>query len=301
MLELRVLNGLHQGAAVPLDDNPVVVGGSLRADLNLADPGIQENHLTIEPAGQGYRLVPENGRLWDRNLVPLRGPQTVSEDSSRLCLAGIWIDIVQQEHPWTDPALLPTPPSARKDSAGTRRGSRKGTVPLTLGALAITFWTLAMAQGFNSTSGDEQTVNTEAATSLPGVDYTDPTDPTLQARLHEMLRERRIHSGVDLESREDGWVLTGQIAEDQLPVLERMIARFDRQQNPEFGITNKVTAKRYELPFDVVQVNAGPHGSILTNDGMRLFEGDSRDGFTLISIESDQLVFEGPERVAMSW
>ena len=48
MLEIRILNGLHQGASIILDEDRIVLGSSLEADIEVIDPDIQERHCAIE-------------------------------------------------------------------------------------------------------------------------------------------------------------------------------------------------------------------------------------------------------------
>jgi hypothetical protein len=45
MFELRVMSGLHQGAALPLIGDRWVVGAQEDSDLVLYDPGILTQHL----------------------------------------------------------------------------------------------------------------------------------------------------------------------------------------------------------------------------------------------------------------
>ncbi|MFL6608935.1 MAG: FHA domain-containing protein, partial [Pseudomonas sp.] len=47
MFELRVLSGLHRGAALPLVGEQWVVGAAEDADLALYDPGICGRHAAV--------------------------------------------------------------------------------------------------------------------------------------------------------------------------------------------------------------------------------------------------------------
>ncbi|MFC5474016.1 FHA domain-containing protein [Paraherbaspirillum soli] len=64
MYELRILNGLHRGATLPLDDHPLVIGSSETADVVLVDPGVAERHATLSRSDTGWILAADSGPLY---------------------------------------------------------------------------------------------------------------------------------------------------------------------------------------------------------------------------------------------
>ncbi|MGI4936529.1 MAG: FHA domain-containing protein, partial [Janthinobacterium lividum] len=47
MYELRILNGLHRGATLPLDEQAQTIGQSEDADVVLVDQGIADRHAVL--------------------------------------------------------------------------------------------------------------------------------------------------------------------------------------------------------------------------------------------------------------
>lgn len=56
MFELRVLDGLHQGAALPLFGEQWSIGAHAEADLVLSDPGIAEQHALLRLVGSSWSV-----------------------------------------------------------------------------------------------------------------------------------------------------------------------------------------------------------------------------------------------------
>ncbi|MCF5260390.1 type III secretion protein, partial [Pseudomonas sp. PA-5-4A] len=65
MFELRVLDGLHQGAALPLFGEQWSIGAHAEADLVLSDPGIAEQHALLRLVGSSWSVQAQAGLLQD--------------------------------------------------------------------------------------------------------------------------------------------------------------------------------------------------------------------------------------------
>lgn len=65
MFELRVLDGLHQGAALPLFGQQWSIGAHAEADLVLSDPGIAERHAHLRLIDSNWSVQSEAGLLRD--------------------------------------------------------------------------------------------------------------------------------------------------------------------------------------------------------------------------------------------
>jgi type III secretion protein D len=106
MYELRILSGLHRGATLPLDDNPLVIGASEDADVVLVDPGIEERHATLALNENGWLLSALDGvlRSFDSNqsesLIDL-----AEGDFARV--GSVWLTVVEQGAAWENPPPEP--------------------------------------------------------------------------------------------------------------------------------------------------------------------------------------------------
>ena len=71
MFELRVLDGLHQGAALPLFGGQWLIGAHPDADLSLYDEGIAERHVLLRCIEQRWSVQAEEGlvRAGDGRLL----------------------------------------------------------------------------------------------------------------------------------------------------------------------------------------------------------------------------------------
>ncbi|SQA96503.1 type III secretion apparatus protein, YscD/HrpQ family [Cedecea neteri] len=61
MYELRVLNGLHEGAALPLSGECWQLGNAADSDLQLNDGGIKASHAQLSRSAEGWLLTPMEG------------------------------------------------------------------------------------------------------------------------------------------------------------------------------------------------------------------------------------------------
>ena len=107
MYELRILNGLHRGATLPLDGRPHVIGASEDADVVLVDPGIETQHASLTLTELGWSLSALDGDVLSSednrqhaslNLMP--------GDFARI--GQIWLTVVEQDARWQNPPPEPT-------------------------------------------------------------------------------------------------------------------------------------------------------------------------------------------------
>jgi type III secretion protein D len=115
MLELRILNGLHRGATLPLDERPLVIGASDDADVVLVDPGIETEHATLTLTAQGWSLSTLDGAVLgaDHN----RPHATLDLEAGDFARLGhVWMTVVDSESPWENPP--PEPADSDVDDAG---------------------------------------------------------------------------------------------------------------------------------------------------------------------------------------
>lgn len=109
--ELRILSGLHRGATLPLDDQPVEIGASDEAGVVLVDPGIEALHATLAKAGDGWVLTAREGTLL--SAEDNRSHQQLPLDRSGFARIGnVWVTLAKEGDPWEDPPPVPVPSAA---------------------------------------------------------------------------------------------------------------------------------------------------------------------------------------------
>lgn len=105
-LELRILTGLHRGAALPIDECELVIGASEDADVVLTDPGIAGRHAVVLLTEGGWCLSAADGKVFDADS---NRPHTLIDlsagDFARLDT--VWLTVEEQDAPWKNPPPLP--------------------------------------------------------------------------------------------------------------------------------------------------------------------------------------------------
>ena len=107
--ELRILSGLHRGAAMPLDDEALLMGASEYADIVLVDPGIEPKHAKISRTESGWVLSAEGGDLYAPDRFDPQ--ELVNIEPGGFARVGqIWITVAEEGEPWVSPPPDPLPP-----------------------------------------------------------------------------------------------------------------------------------------------------------------------------------------------
>jgi type III secretion protein D len=106
MYELRILNGLHRGATLPLDGQALVVGASEDADIVLVDPGIETRHASVQLTEAGWSLTPLEGQVRDEDS---NRPQDLLElqPGGFARVGQVWLTVVEMDAPWQNPPPEP--------------------------------------------------------------------------------------------------------------------------------------------------------------------------------------------------
>lgn len=309
MYELRVLTGLHRGAALPLSGGQWRIGSSSEADLALYDPGIQTEHCLLERRGDAWALSACEGQIGDgeghrvSEIDPLQ-PDTL------FALGGVWLTLVSADKEWpaeeqedntagteqqelveSDAAPATTELAApSEDRPPVPRRSRNWPGMLTLGASV----TLAIATGWIMTGQ-------AAIPEKPQVTRPRPSLEAGKTTLLKMIRDRELNRQLSLTVEGDNLVLHGSIGESEQEMVQRMLVRFDRQYNGELKVIDRTTPLVSALPFTIVQINGGPRAHIVTTTGRRIFVGDEIDGLRLVLLDNKHLKFEGNQQIEVTW
>lgn len=102
MLELRILSGLHRGAALPLDEDTVVIGSDESSGVVLLDPGIEPAHASLRKTSEGWALSPLDGDVLGSDTNEhLQSLDLQPGEFGRI--GRVWITVVDSEAGWSDP------------------------------------------------------------------------------------------------------------------------------------------------------------------------------------------------------
>lgn len=318
MFELRVLTGLHQGAALPLVGEQWAIGSDAEQDLALHDPGVEQMHCRLQRQGDRWVLDAADGAVCDEEGH--RHATTELTPDTAFVLGSVWLCVCAAEDAWPSvPALIQTPPPAPEPEpvAGTpplekvesRARVLNRTTGIVIGVLlgiAGSAWSLTRS----STATDSLAVATVAPaheqpgvqrkpaaphkrTSLTGVDDT-------RRQLNTMLSDRLL-SDVNVQQTPEGLTLSGHLKPEAQLVYQRMLQRFKDRYDSPVALIDNVTASGSGLPFTIVQIMSGPNAHLVTADGHRLYIGDELAGLRLTRIDDNRIQFDGDRHYEVNW
>lgn len=305
MHELRVLDGLHQGAALPLFGEQWCIGAHPDADLALYDPGIAERHIRLLHVDQRWSVQAEDGLVQDADgqVLAKIGDLALNTPFS---IGGIRLCVTLADQPWpqepvpvTEPEEStsvsegPAPQTLTSISRSWSRSQQKRLMGLLIvGAVIIT------AVGTTSTK-DRQ----PQASLMPQASQKAVLGSAFEVRqqLLKMLGERELTQQVSLQVINDQIALNGDVSQDDMALVSRMLNRFGEQFDTAVPVMSRVRERSSTPPFKIVQIVGGPNGHVVLEQGDRLFLGDEVDGLRLISIDNNKVVFDGRQRYEVRW
>ena len=296
LFELRVLSGLHLGAALPLFGECWCIGARQDADLELYDPGVEGRHAQLHCIDGRWTVQALEGLLQDETgtaraqIADLAPGIAFSVGGIRLCVAN-------SQSAWGDePAAVPRMPSESLYEQKSPAAEGRRTTWL---AASLTVLLLALAgQVWQPSTKAQATSSKSSAISdrrLLG------TTHQVHQQLLKMLIERELGNQIRLEVAGDQIVLTGDVAKDALALVARMLDRFAAQFETSVSVINKVQEISSMLPFRIVQIIGGKTPHVVLADGHRLFLGNETDGLRLTAIDNRRLLFEGRQRYEVNW
>jgi type III secretion protein D len=295
MLELRILNGLHQGASLSLDTEDLMLGSSLDADIELMDQGIVNRHCAIEYSKTRSQWVLKS---LEGDLFSASGKRPIKNLAIQrelvVKLGDIYIGFFAPDDPWDLARYSQMTDLSASPKTAARFSLKNYRVHIALAAVVGSLVTYSIADdgsGDNSDAGinnlhDLATVNPHASDNMKV--------------LENMLRQRGLLHSVTIQQTDNGWALIGHMADDELATVERMVSRF-REENPGVELDNQTAPRNRVLPFKIKSVSSGLYAHVLTTDGDRIYVGDSFKGFTLKKIDTDKILFAGATDVELLW
>jgi len=336
--ELRILSGLHRGATLPLDDQPLTIGCSESADVVLVDPGVAELHATLSRSGSGWLLSADAGLLYStageqaQKVLDLTPGECV-------CLGHVWLTVAAEGEAWQqaplgsglarfDPAELEQPlaleagqqadtaPASERQPAAVRAVKRGGirkmlyafigmlTVLCAAAAYAISARPSAIATPKPADIGKQ--LGSKAG--FPERSEREPLNAAAKLTPEQLRKAfRRCLSSADLLSRfdltlgDDAWDMRADLDDEEAARFERVLAGFIKENHISFPVRARVVGAENMLPFTIRQVISGANASVVTADGERLYVGDEAHGMKLVSIQDNHLVFAGKRKVELRW
>jgi type III secretion protein D len=258
MLELRVLNGLHRGAALPVIEGRTSIGAGDDCDVVLLDLGIAARECVLLRHGDLIWLHPVGDGCRSARGELRRVSKRVRE--RRAFLVGErWPIVRDRSAQW--PRRVPSP---RYATRSTRRGR--------------------VFAGGSSAAGRS------SALVRPGIEPLVPTVPGpgpggWTRRLTDIALTRSVWGRA--EPRAAG-----------LPAVTMTATgrRCSRKRGPRSSACC-VMSQAELLPFKVDSVMSGPSASVTIGADKRLFVGDEFGGWKLAGIDSSKVVFQGHRRV----
>lgn len=125
MLELRILTGLHRGAALPLEGDTIRIGNGAENDIVLLDPGMPPLACALyrtEDSGWSYRVYgtePPSAESWDDDAI-LAGTTLIA--GARWFAGPVLVGCEDEGAPWPAEAI---PQSRDRPAKVSRSFSRK--------------------------------------------------------------------------------------------------------------------------------------------------------------------------------
>lgn len=296
MLELRILNGLHQGASLSLDGEDIMLGSSLEADIELLDQGVVNRHCTIEYSKTRNQWVL---KALEGSLFTASGQRPIKSTAIQkglvVKLGAIYLGFFDSADAWDLATYNQLTGSVAKEKNTSSLPLKKYRFHIGIVTLIGSLVTYSIADdGKGTKSGDYQDA-TIIETTLPQASSTG-----MDKVLENMLRQRGLLHNVKVSQTDDAWTLSGQLSDDELATVARMMIRF-KDQYPNIELKNATVPVNRVLPFKIKSVSSGLYAHVMTTDGDRIYVGDSFKGFTLKKIDIDKIVFTGDTDVELLW
>ncbi|WP_240517887.1 FHA domain-containing protein [Pseudomonas fragi] len=289
LFELRVLSGLHEGAALPLFGECWSIGAHQDADLELYDPGVAARHARLHGLAGRWTVQAQEGLLQD-DAGTVRAQIADLAPGRAFAIGGIRLCVADTQSAWLDePADAVAQPGAPVTAGSKSKWLAPGILVLVPILMALAWQPMgtapALAPQPSSASNKRQLVTTAQ----------------VHQQLLKMLIERDLGNAVRLQVAADRITLGGEVGQDSLALVSRMLERFEVQFETPVAIINQVQQASTVLPFRIVQIIGGPKAHVVLADGRRLFFGDEVQGLRLTAIDNRRVLFEGRQRYEVNW
>lgn len=268
MLELRILTGLHRGAALPLEGEPIRIGSGPENDLVLADPGMPARAGVLQQSEESRWVYRAGAQVEPSASASQRGapaPETAVAAGARWFAGPVLIGCEEEHSPWhakTAPAI--EPPLAKRSISWRTKASALALAVIAITGSAVLIGERSIVRWVNQAQAQSQSPDSTASRAQAA----SAENPAAEA-------ERKLASA----------------------------SSSDRLRPPARTVTAAVypaqTVNR--PPFAIRSASGGPYGFVVTDDGQVLMPGSRRQAFTLVRIEPGRAVFSGPYAAELTW
>jgi type III secretion protein D len=323
-LELRILVGLHRGACTPVaPGDELLLGGGDDCDVVLVDPGWSERPVSLRVSEGGWVLGERSAELMYGNtaehlglrftVCDVKAPwsfdavtEPALEDEAGSSLEEPFADELPVPPTDVEASEAPEAPSAAAAGTATPLASQPKPAPWLRWVLSGSGVAVAALAAFSLASAYAPPRQKPAQPLLQAAApaATAPARPSqeeLKTRFTQRLREAELLAQLELELEGEAWLVKGNLGPDEAQRLERVIVGFIQQQRPGVGIQTRILAAEELLPFRIREIRGGSAAAIVTDDGRRLYVGDSASGYTLARVESNRVIFTGKRRIEVPW
>ena len=289
LFELRVLSGLHEGAALPLFGECWSIGADQDADLELYDPGVAARHARLHGMAGRWTVQAQEGLLQD-DAGTVRAQITDLAPGRAFAIGGIRLCVADTQSAWLDePADAVAQPGAPVTAGSKSKWLAPGILVLVPILMALAWQPMGTAPALAPQPSPASNKRQLATTAQ------------VHQQLLKMLIERDLGNTVRLQVAADRITLGGEVGQDSLALVSRMLERFEVQFETPVAIVNQVQQTSTVLPFRIVQIIGGPKAHVVLADGRRLFFGDEVQGLRLTAIDNRRVLFEGRQRHEVNW
>ena len=289
LFELRVLSGLHEGAALPLFGECWSIGADQDADLELYDPGVAARHARLHGMAGRWTVQAQEGLLQD-DAGTVRAQITDLAPGRAFAIGGIRLCVADTQSAWLDePADAVAQPGAPVTAGSKSKWLAPGILVLVPILMALAWQPMGTAPALAPQPSPASNKRQLATTAQ------------VHQQLLKMLSERDLGNTVRLQVAADRITLGGEVGQDSLALVSRMLERFEVQFETPVAIINQVQQASTVLPFRIVQIIGGPKAHVVLADGRRLFFGDEVQGLRLTAIDNRRVLFEGRQRHEVNW
>ena len=289
LFELRVLSGLHEGAALPLFGECWSIGADQDADLELYDPGVAARHARLHGMAGRWTVQAQEGLLQD-DTGTVRAQIADLAPGRAFAIGGIRLCVADTQSAWLDkPADAVAQPGAPIPAGSKSKWLAPGILVLVPILMALAWQPMGSVPALApqpSPASNKRQLETAAQ---------------VHQQLLKMLIERDLGNTVRLQVAADRITLGGDVGQDSLALVTRMLERFEVQFETPVTIVNQVQQTSTVLPFRIVQIIGGPKAHVVLADGRRLFFGDEVQGLRLTAIDNRRVLFEGRQRHEVNW
>ena len=289
LFELRVLSGLHEGAALPLFGECWSIGADQDADLELYDPGVAARHARLHGMAGRWTVQAQEGLLQD-DAGTVRAQIADLAPGRAFAIGGIRLCVADTQSAWLDErADAVAQPGAPVTAGSKSKWLAPGILVLVPILMALAWQPMGSVPALApqpSPASNKRQLETAAQ---------------VHQQLLKMLIERELGNVIRLQVGDDRITLGGDVGKDSLALVSRMLDRFEAQFETPVAIINQVQEISTALPFRIVQIIGGQKAHVVLADGRRLFFGDEAQGVRLTAIDNRRVLFEGAQRYEVSW